>query len=151
MLWLEIQSATLSLHCSYTSYSKTQGSINASHHNTCTPLSLQGAEPIVLSVLSPSHVDALIVCEVNTRWESAAADSQRNSSVVCWIMCLHHEWCDDACHVQEAQQLVPVLPLKCFRRVYLWLYLSTTFTQSQPPAPTQLRSNGLSIITLRLP
>lgn len=66
-------------------------------------------------------------------------------------MCLHHEWCDDVCHVQEAQQLVPVLPLKCFRRVYLWLYLSTTFTQTQPPASTQLRSNGLSIITLWLP
>lgn len=105
---------------------------------------------MVLTVLSLSHVDALIVCGVNTRSESPA-DSHLNSFAVCLIMCLHHEWCDDVCHAQEAQQLVPVLPLKCFRRVYLWLYLSTTFTQTQPAASTQLRSNGLSIITLWLP
>lgn len=74
-----------------------------------------------------------------------------NSFAFCLIVCLHHEWCDNVCHVQEAQQLVPVLSLKCFSRVYLWLYLSTTFTQTQPPASTQLGSNGLSIITLWLP
>lgn len=103
--------------------------------------------PIVLSVLCSSHVDALIACEVNTR----SADSHLNRVPVCLVMCLQREWCDDVCHVQEAQQLVLVLPLKCFSRVYLRLYLSTTFTQTQPPASTQLGSKGRSIITLRRP
>lgn len=96
---------------------------------------------------SQLSVNLVVMVSGDSLWASLAAIG---SCALSPSSGLQYVWPDDACHVQEAKQLVLVLSLKCcWVFTFCPLYLLTTFTQTQAHTHTSLTSNTRSNINQR--